>query len=70
MSFFSTPPLGVNIGPQQRRRRLFGGAIFTCIALALIGGLILQDVPSWWRLSALPPLWIGLLGLFQAREKT
>ena len=70
MSFFSTPPLGVNIGLQQRRRRLFGGAIFTCIALALMGGLILQDVPSWWRLSALPPLWIGLLGLFQAREKT
>ena len=70
MSIFSADPPCVNIGPQQRRRRLISGAVFTLAALALIGSLILQDAPSWWRLGALPLFWIGLLGLFQAREKT
>ena len=70
MSRFSADQPAVNIGPQQRRLRRFAGAIFICIALALIGGLILQNAPLWWRLGALPLFWVGLLGLFQAREKT
>ncbi|MDP6699718.1 MAG: hypothetical protein QGH25_08715 [Candidatus Latescibacteria bacterium] len=70
MALFAGAALAANIGPQQCRRRLFSGAIFICIALALIGVLILQDAPWWWRLGALPLLWLGLLGLLQAREKT
>ena len=59
-----------NIGPggQQRRVRL---AIMALVATALLAGVLFGlGAPRGWRLVLFPPLWIGLLGFFQAREKT
>jgi hypothetical protein len=59
-----------NIGPggQQRRVRL---AIMALVGTALLAGVLFGlGAPRGWRLVLFPPLWIGLLGFFQAREKT
>ena len=55
---FFTDPRSVNIGPQQRRRRMFAGAIFTCIALALIGAILPWRLPRRGR--PLPYLAAGI----------
>jgi len=59
-----------NIGPrgQQQRERL---GIMTLVATALLAGVLFGlGAPRVWRLVLFPPLWIGLVGFFQARDKT
>jgi hypothetical protein len=60
----------LNIGPRERRKRLaFGAAVFTVsVAAAII--LLTMGAPTWWRLGLAFPLWLSMLGFFQAREKT
>ena len=59
-----------NIGPREiRKRRILG--IVCVFAAALFGfTLFAYNAPHWARLLLFPLLWIGALGLFQAREKT
>ena len=59
-----------NIGAGQvRKRRMLG--IASVSAAALLGFVLIgYDSPRWTRLLLFVPLWIGALGLFQAREKT
>ena len=59
-----------NIGPRGRQRRLrlgllgLGAAAIAAIALLVLG------VPRGWRVLLSLPLWLGALGVFQARDKT
>ena len=60
----------INIGPRQRRRRMrWGIAAFGLSAVAAVV-LIAADAPRVTRLGLVLPLWIGALGVFQARDKT
>ncbi len=57
-----------NIGPTQRRYRLYGGltAILAGIILATL--LLSLDINALWRLTVFFPFWLGLLGFCQNRE--
>jgi hypothetical protein len=60
----------INIGPRERRkRRLLGFVAFT-VGVATAFVLVVYDAPRWSRLIIFFPVWIGGLGLIQAREKT
>lgn len=59
-----------NIGPGERRKRLVAGIGMLAVSLAVGMGLIVTDVPRWWRIGLLLPFWLGALGLFEARERT
>lgn len=59
-----------NIGPRgQDHRRRFG---FIALAAGVVLGmtLLMLGAPRGWRAMAVVPLWIGALGVFQARDKT
>jgi hypothetical protein len=59
-----------NIGPDGQQRRVRLGIVVlvgTALLAAVLFGL---GAPRGWRLVLFPPLWVGLLGVFQAREKT
>jgi len=59
-----------NIGPRGQRRRLTFGVV--SLGAAVLLGLLLfgVDAARPWRLVLFAPLWIGALGIFQARDKT
>ena len=59
-----------NIGSRERRRRLVGGTLALVGSAALLWILVLTGAPRWGRLLVALPLWSGVLGLLQAREKT
>lgn len=59
-----------NIGPRERRTRIRFGVAFTAIGLVLAAVLLATSVARPWRLVVFAPLWIGAVGIFQAREKT
>lgn len=59
-----------NIGPRGVRRRRVSGVAGFAIAVTVAALFIVADVPRWWRLLVVAPLWIGALGEFQARAKT
>ncbi len=59
-----------NIGPRERRKRLVLGVVMLAVGLGLAAGLLEGGAGRWWRLSAFVPLWIGALGIFQARAET
>lgn len=59
-----------NIGPRERRRRLFGGVIGLGIGFAAAAALIVAGISPWWRLALVIPFAMGTIGVFQAREKT
>jgi hypothetical protein len=59
-----------NIGPAEIRKRRIGGWIGIGFGAALLFVLAWADAPRAWRALVLVPLWLGLLGVFQAREKT
>lgn len=59
-----------NIGKKGRQQRMRFG-----IAMLALGGLIgltliAADVSSWARVILFAPFFVGLLGVFQAKEKT
>jgi hypothetical protein len=59
-----------NIGPgQPTRGPLIAAGAFLLAAVAL-GVLFLLDLPRWWRLALVAPLWLGALCIFQVRMQT
>ncbi|MGB7219149.1 MAG: hypothetical protein WBD07_10110 [Vicinamibacterales bacterium] len=59
-----------NIGPRGQRQRRITGMAGLAVAAVLVGVLYTLDVDRWWRLGAFPLLWLGTLGLAQARART
>src|SRR5271156_493645 len=59
-----------NIGPRERSMRIRFGIGFMAAGLLLAAILLATSVGRPWRLVVFVPLWIGALGVFQAREKT
>jgi hypothetical protein len=59
-----------NIGPSGRRQRLIFGLITLVAACALLLGTHQFGMNRWWRVGAFPLLWIGLVGILQARAAT
>ena len=60
----------INIGPRQRRGRMRYGVVARGASVILGSLLIATGVSGAWRVSLFLPLWIGALGVFQARAKT
>lgn len=59
-----------NIGPRGQRHRLRLGLVALGAAVLLAGVLLTLGAPHVWRVALFVPLWIGTLGVFQARDKT
>lgn len=59
-----------NIGPRGQTRRLRFGVVFLGVAVFLGALLFVVGAARGWRLALFAPLWIGALGVFQARDKT
>ena len=59
-----------NIGPRGQASRRRFGVIALAGAALLVALLIAFDAPKASRVLAFVPLWLGALGLFQARDKT
>lgn len=60
----------VNIGARGRRRRAVTGGLFFAVAAAGAAILFVVDAPRIGRLGLFVPLWVGGIGVFQARAKT
>lgn len=59
-----------NIGPRERRKRLIAGWVALAAAGILAYGLFGFHWARPWRLGLFPFVWIGAMGVLQAREKT
>jgi hypothetical protein len=62
------PP--ANIGPRGQRHRLTIGVVGLAVAGFLAYQLHDPNVGRAWRLAVGVPLFLGCMGLIQAREKT
>jgi hypothetical protein len=58
-----------NIGTRERRKRRLLGFVALTAGVAAAFVLVVYDAPRWWRLVIFPLIWIGGLGLMQARDK-
>jgi len=59
-----------NIGPQGRKRRLTLGLFALGVAALAAVILFAAGAPKPWRLGLFLPIWLGAVGVFQARDKT
>jgi hypothetical protein len=59
-----------NIGPQERRKRLYFGVIGLVLTAVILAVRILTGIAVWWRLALFFPLWLSMSGFFQAHERT
>lgn len=59
-----------NIGPRQRRQRLFFGVIALTAGAVILAGLLVAGAPRATRLLAALPFWAAMLGFLQHRERT
>jgi uncharacterized membrane protein (UPF0136 family) len=59
-----------NIGPRGQAHRLRFGMVGLGVAVVLAMVFLVLGVPRGWRAVVFVPLWIGALGVFQARDKT
>ncbi len=59
-----------NIGPKERRRRLYSGLIALALAAVIGAGLFAIGAGRWWRLGLFLFFYAGMAGVFQWREKT
>ena len=66
----SDVPFSGNLGPQETRKRLVGGIVFTGLALAGSGVALFGAWGAWAKAALLPVAFLGLLSLLQARCKT
>jgi hypothetical protein len=60
----------VNIGPNERRKRLGAGIVGLTVGALLAGLLIALHAPAYWRALLFFPFLFGALGVFQSRDKT
>jgi hypothetical protein len=59
-----------NIGPRGREHRLRFGLVAIGVALVGAMAMLMLGAPRAGRAVVFIPLWIGALGVFQARDKT
>ncbi|MPZ13148.1 MAG: hypothetical protein GEU73_01760 [Chloroflexi bacterium] len=59
-----------NIGPAQRRRRLFSGIVMAAVGIGLLAAFAAFSAGHLWGLVLFLPYWGGATGVFQALEKT
>jgi hypothetical protein len=59
-----------NIGPAERKKRLWAGSIILFIAALIALALVFAPLDRAWRLLAFVPFWAGATSLFQVHEKT
>ena len=59
-----------NIGPHERKKRLWIGSILLAVAAGIALTLAFAPIERAWRLLAFVPLWAGATSLFQVYEKT
>ncbi|HEY3113795.1 MAG TPA: hypothetical protein VGJ62_08935 [Gemmatimonadaceae bacterium] len=60
----------INIGAQERRKRLTVGIVALTAGVIIAGLLVAVRAPLVWRLPLFLPFYVGALGFFQARDKT
>lgn len=60
----------INIGPREVRKRRLMGMVAITVGVGLAFVLVVFGASRWLRVVIFLPVWIGGLGLFQAREKT
>ena len=58
-----------NIGPRERRKRRLLGFVAVTAGVATAFALVVTGAPRWSRAIIFFPIWIGGLGLMQARDK-
>jgi hypothetical protein len=58
-----------NIGRAERRKRYATGLAGFGAALVLAAGVLVLNVETPWLLAVAAPLFVGFLGLFQARAQ-
>lgn len=59
-----------NIGPHERKTRLWAGSVTLAIGAVIALALVFAPIERAWRLFAFIPLWAGATSLFQVYEKT
>ncbi|GAB4316832.1 MAG: hypothetical protein Kow0074_05050 [Candidatus Zixiibacteriota bacterium] len=59
-----------NIGSRERRRRALGSIPMMIVAVGFGAYMVLESWNPDYRLLIALPLWLSLLSLFQAKEKT
>ena len=59
-----------NIGPNERRKRLYAGVVYLALAIAVLAFMIAHDTPRASRLLLVLPFWGAGVGVFQYLEKT
>lgn len=59
-----------NIGPRERQKRMRFGLVVLGAGAAALVALLVAGVQPLFRLPLFLVFWLGLIGVFQAREKT
>ncbi len=59
-----------NIGPHERKKRLWIGSVILAVAAAAALALTFAPIERPWRLLVFVPFWAGATSLFQVYEKT
>lgn len=59
-----------NIGPRERRKRLYAGFIHLGIAIVTLAIMMATGTSRGYRLLLFLPLWAAGVGVFQYLEKT
>jgi hypothetical protein len=59
-----------NIGPKETRKRLLLGVAMLAMSVVLAVIFTRAGVSRGWYAALFLPLWIGTLGISQARKKT
>ena len=60
----------MNIGPAQRRKRLFMAVFMFVLASVMAVWFVRVKAPLLWRLALGPLFFIAMLGFFQVHAKT
>ncbi|MBV9209623.1 MAG: hypothetical protein JOZ52_03285 [Acidobacteria bacterium] len=58
-----------NIGARERRKRRLLGFVCLAVGVATAFVLVVYNAPRWSRAVIFFPIWIGGLGLMQARDR-
>ncbi|HKR07621.1 MAG TPA: hypothetical protein VJS39_00410 [Gemmatimonadaceae bacterium] len=66
----TSSPRAVNIGPNERRKRMSAGIVGLTVGALLAAVLIALHAPAYWRTLLFFPFFFGALGVFQSRDKT
>jgi len=59
-----------NIGPKERRKRLWAGFVYLCLTISALLIMMSAHAPHAYRLFLFLPLWGAGAGVFQYLEKT